>query len=96
MIKWHINLNERTGTMKKKNSVLPEPFFKDKGETGLKENSRKRSKNYAAIASVNRKHYKTVREHEMLISLLADSPFYMPSFWRQFITSLSSLHLKAD
>ena len=42
MIKWHINLKERTGTMKKKNPDLPEPFFKDKGETGLKENKRKR------------------------------------------------------
>ena len=70
MIKWHINLNERTGTMKKKNSVLPEPFFKDKGETGLKENSRKRSKNYAAIASVNREYYKLIREDGNFISML--------------------------
>lgn len=75
MIKWHINLKERTGIMKKKNSGFPEPFFKDKGETDLKENEHKRSKNYAAIASMNRKHYKLVQEHEMLISLLAVSHF---------------------
>lgn len=81
MIKWHINLNERKGIMKKKNSELPKPFFKDKGETGLKENKRKRSKNYAAIASVNRKYYKMAREHEMLISLLAVSPFLYTIFW---------------
>lgn len=80
MIKWHINLKERTGTMKKENSELPEPFFKDKGETGLKENSRKHSKNYAAIASVNRKYYKIVREYEMLISLLAVSPLLYAIF----------------
>lgn len=81
MIKWHINLNERKGIMKKKNSELPKPFFKDKGETGLKENKRKRSKNYAAIASVNRKYYKMAREHEMLISLLAVSPFLYAIFF---------------
>lgn len=75
MIKWHINLKERTGIMKKENSGFPEPFFKDKGEAGLKENELKRSKNYAAIASMNRKHYKLVRKHEMLISLLAVSHF---------------------
>ena len=83
MIKWHINLKERTGTMKKKNPDLPEPFFRDKGETGLKENKRKRSKNYAAIASVNRKYYKMAREHEMLISLLAVSPFLYTIFWSE-------------
>ena len=75
MIKWHTNLKERTRTMKKKNLDLPEPFFKDKGETGLKENECKRSKNYAAIASINRKWYKLVREHEMLTALLAGSHF---------------------
>lgn len=75
MIKWHTNLKERTRTMKKKNPDLPEPFFKDKGETGLKENKHKRSKNYAAIASVNRKWNKLVREHEMLAALLAGSHF---------------------
>lgn len=75
MIKWHINLNERIGTMKKKNLVLPEPFFKDKGETGLKENSRKHSKNYAALASINRKWHKLIREHEILAALLAGSHF---------------------
>lgn len=61
--------------MKKKNSVLPEPFFKDKGETGLKENEYKCSKNYAAIASINRKWHKLVKEHEMLAALLAGSHF---------------------
>jgi hypothetical protein len=70
MIKWHINLNERTGIMKKKNSGLPKPFFKDKGETGLKEKDHKRSKNYAAIASVNREHYKLIREDGNFISML--------------------------
>lgn len=80
MIKWHIKLNERTGIMKKKNSVLPEPFFKDKGETGLKENKRKRSKNYAAAASMNRKWNKLVREHEMLTALLAASHFLYTIF----------------
>jgi len=70
MIKWHINLKERTGTMKKKNPDLPEPFFKDKGETGLKENKRKRSKNYAALASVNREYYKLIREDGNFISML--------------------------
>lgn len=67
--------------MEKENSGLPKPFLKDKGETGLKENKRKRSKNYAAIASVNRKYYKMAREHEMLISLLAVSPFLYTIFW---------------
>lgn len=81
MIKWHINLNERKGIMKKKNSELPKPFFKDKGETGSKENKRKRSKNYAALASVNRKYYKTVEKYEMLISLLAVSPFLYAIFF---------------
>lgn len=61
--------------MKKKNPCLPEPFFKDKGEKCLEENKRKRSKNYAAIASVNRKWNKLVREHEMLTALLAASHF---------------------
>ena len=75
MIKWHTNLKERTRTMKKKNPDIPEPFFKDKGETGLKENKHKRSKNYAAIASVNRKWHKLIREHEMLAALLAGSHF---------------------
>lgn len=75
MIKWHTNLKERTRTMKKKNPDLPEPFFKDKGETNLKENECKCSKNYAAIASINRKWYKLVREHEMLAALLAGSHF---------------------
>ena len=75
MIKWHTNLKERTRTMKKKNLDLPELFFQDKGETGLKENECKRSKNYAAIASINRKWYKLVREHEMLTALLAGSHF---------------------
>lgn len=83
MIKWHINLNERKGIMKKKNSELPKPFFKDKGETGSKENKRKRSKNYAALASVNRKYYKMAREHEMLISLLAVSPFLYAIFFAE-------------
>lgn len=83
MIKWDINLKERTGIMKKKNSGLPKPFFKDKGETGLKENKHKRSKNYAAIASVNRKYYKRVRKYEMLISLLAVSPFLYTIFWAE-------------
>ena len=81
MIKWHINLNERKGIMKKKKSELPKPFFKDKGETGSKENKRKRSKNYAALASVNRKYYKTVEKYEMLISLLAVSPFLYAIFF---------------
>ena len=81
MIRWHINLKERRGTMEKENSGLPKPFLKDKGETGLKENKRKRSKNYVAIASVNRKYYKMAREHEMLISLLAVSPFLYTIFW---------------
>ena len=81
MIKWHINLNERKGIMKKKNSELPKPFFKDKGETGSKENKRKHSKNYAALASVNRKYYKTVEKYEMLISLLAVSPFLYAIFF---------------
>lgn len=67
--------------MEKENSGLPKPFLKDKGETGLKENKRKRSKNYAAIASVNRKYYKMAGEHEMLISLLAVSPFLYTIFW---------------
>lgn len=80
MIKWHINSKERTVIMKKKNPALPEPFFKDKGEKGLKENRRKRSKNYATLASVNRKHYKTVREYEMLISLLATGPLLYAFF----------------
>ena len=80
MIKWHINLKERTGTMKKKNPDLPKPFFKDKGETGLKENKRKRSKNYAATASVNRKWNKLVREHEMFTALLAVSHFLYTIF----------------
>ena len=83
MIKWHINLNERKGIMKKKNSELPKPFFKDKGETGSKENKRKRSKNYAALASVNRKYYKTVEKYEMLISLLAVSPFLYAIFFAE-------------
>lgn len=61
--------------MKKKNSGLPEPFFKRKGETGLKENELKRSKNYAAIASMNRKHYKLVRKHEMLIAAMGVGHF---------------------
>ena len=56
--------------MKKKNPDLPEPFFKDKGETGLKENKRKRSKNYAALASVNREYYKLIREDGNFISML--------------------------
>lgn len=81
MIKWHINSKERTVITKKKNPALPEPFFKDKGEKGLKENKRKRSKNYAATASVNRKYYKIAREHEMLISLLSVSPFLYTIFW---------------
>ena len=80
MIKWHINLNERTGTMKKKNSGLLKSLLKNKGDMASKENRRKRSKNYAAIASVNRKHYKTVREFEMLISLLAVSPLLYAFF----------------
>lgn len=80
MIKWHIKLKERTGIMKNKDSGFPEPFFKDKGETGLKENERKRSKNYAAIASTNRKHYKLVREHEMLIAALGAGHFLYTAF----------------
>lgn len=80
MIKWHINLKERTGIMKKKNSGFPEPFFKDKGETGLKENERKRSKNYAAIASMNRKHYKLVKGHEMLIAAMGVSHLLYTAF----------------
>lgn len=75
MIKWHINLKERTGIMKKKKSGLLKSLLKNKGDMASKENRRKRSKNYAAIASVNRKYYKIVREHEMLISLLAVSHF---------------------
>ena len=80
MIKWHINLNERIGIMEKKKSGLLKSLLKNKGDTASKENRRKRSKNYAAIASVNRKHYKTVREHEMLISLLAVSPLLYAFF----------------
>ena len=83
MIRWHINLKERRGTMEKENSGLPKPFLKDKGETGLKENKRKRSKNYAALASVNRKYYKTVEKYEMLISLLAVSPFLYAIFFAE-------------
>lgn len=75
MIKWRTNLKERIEVMKKENSVLPRSFFKHKREKGLKEDRRKRSKNYAAIASMNRKHYKLVMKHEMLISLLAVSHF---------------------
>ena len=66
--------------MKKKNPALPEPFLKDKGEINLKENSRKRPKNYAAVASVNRKWNKLVREHEMLTALLAASHFLYTIF----------------
>lgn len=62
MIKWHTNLKERTG-------------FKCKGEKGLKEDKSRRSKNYAAIASVNWKWNKLVRKHEMLTALLAVSHF---------------------
>lgn len=80
MIKWHINSKERTVIMKKKNPNLPEPFFKDKGEKDLKENKRKRSKNYAATASVNRKHYKIVKEHEMLIAALGACHFLYTAF----------------
>ena len=81
MIKWHINLKERTGIMKKKKSGLLKSLLKNKGDMASKENRRKRSKNYAAIASVNRKYYKIVREHEMLISLLSVSPFLYTIFW---------------
>lgn len=81
MIKWHINLKERTGTMKKKNSGLLKSLLKNKGDMPSKENKRKRSKNYAAIASINRKYYKMVREYEMLISLLSVSPLLYTFFW---------------
>ena len=73
MIKWHIKLNERTGTMKKKKSVLPELPIHHKGDAVPKEN--RRSKNYAAIASINRKWHKLIRKHETLVALLAGSHF---------------------
>lgn len=80
MIKWRTNLKERIEVMKKENSVLPRSFFKHKREKGLKEGRRKRSKNYAAIASTNRKHYKLVREHEMLIAALGAGHFLYTAF----------------
>lgn len=80
MIKWHISLNERKGIMKKKKLGLLKSLLKNKGDMASKENRCKHSKNYAAIASVNRKHYKTVREYEMLISLLAVSPLLYAFF----------------
>ena len=61
MIKWHINLKERRGTMEKENSVLPKPLSKHKGKICLKE-KQKLSRNYATLASTSRKHYKLVTD----------------------------------
>lgn len=74
MIKWHINLKERRGTMEKENSVLPKPLSKHKGKICLKE-KQKLSRNYAALASTSRKHYKLVSEHDILIALLGAGHF---------------------
>lgn len=46
----------------------------------MKENEHKRSKNYAAIASINRKHYKLVKEHEMLIAAMGVSHLLYTAF----------------
>lgn len=74
MIKWHINLKERRGTMEKENSVLPKPLSKHEGKICLKE-KQKPSRNYAALASTSRKRYKLVSEHDILIALLGAGHF---------------------
>lgn len=79
MIKWHIKLKERIEVMKKENSVLPEPLSKHKGKICLKE-KQKPSRNYAAIASVSRKNYELIREHETLIVSVAVSHLLYTTF----------------
>lgn len=74
MIKWHINSKERRGTMEKENPVLPKPLSKHEGKICLKE-KQKLSRNYAALASTSRKHYKLVSEHDILIALLGAGHF---------------------
>lgn len=80
MIKSHINLNERTGIMKKKNSSFLELFPKHKEDTALKKKEMPPLKNYAAIASVNRKNYELIREHETLIVSVAVSHLLYTTF----------------